>query len=94
MKGKYGSTFKISDIQSADTVSVIPRIIRRGKGGNPPHVHYGNFDLANEKNAKLCIYLNNPPYIKIRMNDNSLFILNFKKPDETIEFYNQLKTKL
>ena len=90
MSGRYGGNFKISEIQSADTVSVYPRVYRIG-GYNGPQSHYGNFDMQYEKKpAKLCIYLNNPPYIKIRMTDNSLFILNFKEPDETVEFYNEL----
>jgi hypothetical protein len=97
MKGGHGGTFKVSDIHSVDTVSVIQTagMKRKGKSGNPPSGRFGNFELPNEsKTAKLRIRLNNPPYIKIRMNDNSLFILNFKKPDETVEFYNQLKNKL
>lgn len=93
MGGRYGGGFKISTIQSADTVSVYPKPLHRRGGGNGQITHYGNFDVQSEnKQAKLCIYLNNPPYIKIRMNDNSLFILNFKEPDKTVEFYNQIKS--
>ena len=92
MSGKYGGVFKISDIQSVDTVSVHAKPLRRRGGGNGPITHYGNFDVQNEKKlAKLCIYLNKPPYINIRMNDGSLFILNFKDSDKTVEFYNKLK---
>ena len=93
MKGGYGGTFKISEIYSVDTLSVIQTagMRRKGKSGNPPGVRVGNFELTNEnKTAKLRIWLNNPPYIKIRMNDNSLFIFNFKKSDKTVEFYNKL----
>jgi len=97
MKRGYGGTFKVSDIHSIDTVSVIQTagMKRKGKSGNPPGSRFGNFELPNEsKTAKLRLWLNNPPYIIIRMNDNRLFILNFKKPDETVEFYNKLKNKL
>ena len=92
MGGKYGGSFEISAIQSVDTVSVFSRIIRRKSGNNSPVIHYGNFDMQNEKQqVKLRILFNNPPYIKIRMNDNSLFLFNFKEPDETVEFYNKIK---
>ena len=92
MSGKYGGSFEISAIQSVDTVSVYSRIIRRRSGNNAPILHYGNFDMQNEKQqVKLRILFNNPPYIKIRMNDNSLFLFNFKEPDETVEFYNKIK---
>ena len=92
VSGKYGGIFKISDMQSVDTVSVYPKIVRRRNGSNPPAIHLGNFDLAKEKQqSKLYIYLNNPPYINIRMNDNRLILLNFKEPDKTVEFYDRLK---
>ena len=95
MGGNYGGVFKVSDIQSVDTVSVIPRVGMKRHGAGLPTSSIGNYALANEsKTAKLCIYRYNPPYIMIRMNDNSLFIFNFSKPDETVEFYNQLKEKL
>ena len=92
MSGKYGGSFNISDMQSIDTVSVIPKQMYRKGGANGPKIHYGNFEVQNEKGrAKLRIYRNKPPYIKIRMNDNSLFLLNFKEPEKTVEFYDELK---
>jgi len=95
MGGRFGCSFNVSAIQSIDTASVYPRVgIQRG-GAGLPAISFGNYALENErKTAKLCIYRNKPPYIMIRMNDNSLFILNFKEPDKTIEFYNQLKETL
>jgi hypothetical protein len=95
MGGRFGGSFKISDIQSADTVNVYPRVgIQRG-GAKLPAISFGNYALENERmTAKLCIYRNKPPNIKIRMNDNSLFILNFKEPEITVEFFDQLKEAL
>ena len=94
MSGRFGGSFKVSEIQSVDTVSVYPRIGLQ-LGGRSMNICEGNFSLQQEKKtAKLCLYKNKPPYIKIRMNDNSLFILNFKEPDKTVEFYNQLKIQL
>lgn len=91
MGGSFGGSFKVSAIQSIDTVNVYPRVGIRSNGAGFPASSYGNFALEKEsKTAKLCIYKNNPPYIKIRMNDNSLFILNFKEPEKTVEFYNQI----
>ena len=65
MSGKYGGEFKVSAIQSVDTVSIFPRELRRRDGKNGPIVHYGNFDMQYEKKmAKLCFYKNNPPTSK------------------------------
>ncbi|MDR2910194.1 MAG: hypothetical protein LBV47_02355 [Bacteroidales bacterium] len=92
MEGRYGRIINITDIQSTDTINIIPRLgIRRG-GSATNSSFIGNFEMENEKMmAKLCVYRDNPPYIKIRMNDNSLFILNFKEPEETVEFYDRLR---
>jgi hypothetical protein len=96
MGGMFGGVFQITEIQSVDTVSVISTAgMKRRGGGNPPGSRIGNFIMPNEnKTAKLRLYIDSPPYVKIRMNDNSLFILNFKNPDKTVEFYNQLKNNL
>ena len=96
VRGGYGRSFIVSNIQSVDTVSVIPKVVRRHKGEYYPKGNFiGDFTLANEsKTALLSIFTDNPPYIIVRMNDNRLLMFNFKKPDKTVEFYNQLKEKL
>ena len=95
MGGIFGGDFKFSNIQSVDTVCVYPRVGFRHSGSGFPGISVGNYDLANENMpAKLCIYRNNPPYIKIRMNDNRLLLFNFNKPERTLEFYSQLQNTL
>ena len=65
---RSGGVFKISDIQSIDTVSVYPRVLRRRGGVDAPGINSGIFELSGEKQtAKLRLYQNNPPYIKIRV---------------------------
>jgi hypothetical protein len=93
--GRFGDTFKISEIQSVDTVSVYPKIERMLGGSGLFISNIGNFKLENEEEtAKLCFYRNKPPIIKIRMNNNGLLLLNFNESDKTIEFYRQLKNNL
>ncbi len=92
MGGSFGEDFRVSNIESVDTVNVYPKINLRLGGSSFFVSHIGNFDIENEKEiAKLCIYHNRPPFIKIRMKDNRLILLNFYDPDKTIEFYNRLK---
>ena len=91
MEGSFGRFFYVSDILSIDTISIAPKTVGTREGGGTLTTALGNYHLENEsKMAKFRIYKNNPPYIKIRMNDNSLFILNFKEPEKTVEFYNQI----
>ena len=96
MGGMFGGDYYISDVQSLDTVRINSGLgFRRGYGSSFPGIRVGTYDMENEKTpAKYCIYRNNPPYIKIRMNDNRVFLLNFKKPDKTVAFYNQLQNEL
>jgi hypothetical protein len=93
--GGFGGNFKIADIQSLDTISVYPKIGIRLGGFSGFGLSVGNFSLKNEKKtAKLYFWKNIPPYISIRMKDSRLFILNFRNPDKTVEFYNQIKDEL
>jgi hypothetical protein len=94
MSGLYGGNFMVSDIQSVDTAGFYPKASKifgmQGFG-----LMIGDFKLKNEEEkAKFNIKMNCPPFISIRMKDNSLFILNFKTRDETVRFYNTLKDEL
>ena len=92
--GKFDGNFDVFDMQSIDTVNVYPRVGLMHGGNGMPGVYIGNFGLANEeKIAKLYIHRNNPPYIRIRMNDSRLLLINLEEPDKTVEFFNQLKTQ-
>jgi hypothetical protein len=95
MSGVFGGDFLVSNIQSVDTVNFYSKPTFKIFGMWGFGLKIGDFKLRDEKNnVKLNIKKNNPPYIKIKMNDNRLFLLNFEKPDETVEFYNQLKNEL
>ena len=95
MDGAFGGVFRISDIQSVDTVRFYPQPILRQFGSSFFGIKKGNYKLREEeKQAKLNIKTKNPPYISIRMSDNRLFLFNFKKQNKTEEFYRQLKNEL
>ena len=95
MGGVFGGNFNIHEIQSVDTVQFFPKVILRAFGKGSAGIGVGDFKLqGEEKLAKLNIRTNKPPYISIRMNDNRLFLFNLKRPDETVEFYKQIKNEL
>ena len=95
MSGVFGGVFKISDIQSVDAVRFCPRTNVRTFGSGGLGIKKGDYRVKDEnKSVKFNIKINNPPYISIRMNDDRLFIFNFKEPDKTVKFYSQLKNKL
>ena len=95
MGGMSGSKFNVADIQSVDTVNIEPQRGTRHGGASFPGGAYGNFKVRNERDiVKFCIWIDKPPYIRIRMDDNRLFVFNFRKPDKTIEFYDQIQNAL
>ena len=95
MGGSFGGKFKITDIQSVDTIRVYPKIGLRLGGFAGFGLLVGNFNIKDEeKTAKLYIWRNTTPYISIRMNNNRLFMFNFRNPDKTMEFYNQIKNEV
>lgn len=95
MGGIFGGNFNVLDVQSVDTVSSYPRTGFKRSGSGFPGIRVGNYDMQSEKlPAKLCIYRNKPPYVKIRMNDNRLLLFNFNESHKTVAFYNQLQQDL
>jgi len=89
--GVFGSKFNIADIQSVDTVGVLPKIDR----GSAPMPIVGTYKVENEeKKARLFIYNNKAPIIKIRMLDDRLLFFSFRNPNKTMAFYGQLQNTL
>ena len=93
VNGKFGADIKLMDIATVDTVSVYPKLTVKRGGGALLNIIYGNYDMENEGRGKLYIY-NKPPYVRIRLKDNTLLFINFKEKDKTVEFYNKLINKL
>jgi len=95
MSGRFGGDFEVADITSIDTVRTLPRLGKMSGGGSGFGYFIGNFEVKDEdKLGKLCFWTRNPPYIAIRMNDNLLFLLNFRKPEKTVEFYEKIINEL
>jgi hypothetical protein len=96
MGGFYGGKYKISEIKSVDTVGFYPSSNFRIFGNGSFGYKKGDYKVRDEKKpVKLNIKRDTPPpYISIRMKDNRLFVFNFKEPEKTVEFYNQIINEL
>ena len=95
ISGVYGGEFNISDIQTFGTVGATLRIGPTRSGNEMFAIYNGIYNLANEKNkVRMFVYNEKGPLIEIRMKDNSMLVFNFKKPDRTVAFYNEVKNAL
>jgi hypothetical protein len=92
LKGMYGMTIRYDDILLADTLSNLPGILLRTNGFAFGKTLKGNFMLRDNSRARLFIRKENPPYINFKTKDLSVWI-NFKDPEQTRKFYNQIKTE-
>jgi hypothetical protein len=93
VSGEFGCDIKLTEIATVDTVSVYPKLTAKRGGGAFMKIINGSFDMENEGRGNLYIY-NEPPYIRIVLNNNELMFINFKEKDKTIEFYNELINKI
>jgi hypothetical protein len=92
LNGIYGITVRYEDILQVDTSLSLPGIKLRTNGFAFGKTLKGNFLLRDNSRTKLFIRKGNPPYINFKTKDLSVWI-NFKDPDQTRKFYNQIKTK-
>lgn len=88
----YGYSFNINDIVEMKEVNTIPEGTKTN-GASTSKYSVGNFDLNGYGKSKLYIYINNPPFIVIKLTDTYVFI-NGKTPIETEKYYEKLLDKV
>jgi len=88
----YGYSFNINDIVEMKEVNTIPEGTKTN-GASTSKYSVGNFDLNGYGKSKLYIYINNPPFIAIKLTDTYVFI-NGKTPIETEKYYEKLLDKV
>lgn len=91
--GRYGCIISLDKIATIDTVTIIPKVGSMHSGSGFFISYIGTFELEGEGKGKLFIYRENPPYLKIRLNDSSFLYVNFKNSTETYNFYNDLMSR-
>jgi hypothetical protein len=91
--GRFGCTISLDRIATIDTVHIMPKVERVLSGSGFYISYIGRFELEGEGRGRLFIYRENPPYLKIRLQDSSFLYVNFKSSTETRNFYNALISK-
>ena len=93
IKGTYGVTIRIKDIEQVDTVSAIPKISLRTNGYAFGKTRIGNFRFTDGSNAKLFVKKGFGPFVVINSKERVPVYINFEDKQKTIDLYNRLKIK-
>lgn len=93
IKGVYGVTIPLKDIEFVDTVSAIPKISLRTNGYALGKTLIGNFRLTDARDVKLFVKQGFAPYVKIQSIESIPVYINFENKQKTIDLYNRLKIK-
>ncbi|WP_225442478.1 DUF5808 domain-containing protein [Paenibacillus lycopersici] len=85
----YDYGFPLADIEQLDLVDEVPKG-NRTNGEGTPRVARGKFTLKGLGAARLYVYKNNPPYIRIKLRNTYIFF-NDLDPERTKQLYAQLE---
>ncbi|WP_068613278.1 DUF5808 domain-containing protein [Paenibacillus tuaregi] len=88
----YSFDFNLSEVEQLDLVEHMPTGSRTNGEATEQHAR-GYFHLKGIGKARLYVYRENPPYIRIKLKDTYVFY-NEKDPLRTKELFGQLQEKL
>ena len=86
----YSTSFSTSDIASISLSENMPDGIRTN-GISTDEYSRGHYDLNQYGTSRVYVYNNNPPYIVIKLKDNTYVFFNDKDKSNTLNLYNDLK---
>jgi len=89
----YNIEFQYSDILKIDTIHSLPEILSRTNGFGASPLFKGHFKMEGIENALLFVDIEKPPFIYIKLKEQSVFI-NFNDSNETIALFYQIKLKV
>jgi hypothetical protein len=89
--GMYGDKWNLSTIQSVKLLDEMPPVTRKNNGFGLSTLAKGKFTVEGYGNSLLFVRKQSSPYVYIELSDENIF-LNGETPEETKEWYEQLKT--
>lgn len=93
LSGMYGLDVEFNDIQSVDTLTMLPEIKSRTNGYASGKLLKGHFRLNDQSKVLLFIKKGIPPYIRLKASKTTLF-LNFDSPDSTRQVFSRVKSRM
>ena len=90
--GSYGFRLNIADIESVELVDKIPAIKIRTNGVFMGYVNKGRFKVESWGECRLLMHSKKSPFLIITKNDGEKYIINYYKPSETENTYQQIES--
>lgn len=91
IKGSYGQTIPIEDIEGVELRDDLPEIIKRTNGLSFWKFHKGHFRINEFGDAILYLNSRNAPYLILKLKTQKTIILNRSDSTETLDIYSRLK---
>lgn len=89
ISGSFGTTVPLDAITGLDQVNIPPQIAKKTNGLGIGTIYKGEFQLTDEKKARLYIDTANPPFI-VFYYDDVVFYINLETSDETNALYEKI----
>ncbi|GAA4865119.1 PH domain-containing protein [Paenibacillus vulneris] len=88
----YSYDFQLADIKQMDLVDTVPSGIKTNGEATDKQAR-GHFRLKELGNARMYIFKNNPPYIRIKLDEGYIFY-NEKDPSQTKQLFEQIQGQI
>ncbi|MBE1444177.1 putative membrane protein [Paenibacillus sp. OAS669] len=88
----YSYDFQLADIKQMDLVDTVPSGIKTNGEATDKQAR-GHFRLKDLGNARMYIFKNNPPYIRIKLDEGYIFY-NEKDPSQTKQLFEQIQGQI
>jgi len=92
--GEFGFEYPLSEIIEIDTVVGYPRVGLMLGGSGFAGILKGRFELEGYGTGRLFLKKDISPFIFIKFKNNDVVFLNLKTSKQTIDFYNELITRM
>ena len=89
--GMYGDKWNLSTIQTVKLLDEMPPVSGKINGFGLSTLAKGRFTVEGYGNSILFVRKQSSPYVYVQLSDENIFI-NGETPEETKEWYDQLKT--
>jgi hypothetical protein len=90
----YSVKFEFKDLAAIDTIPILPKIILRTNGFSTIRSLRGHFLAKEIGRVILFVDRKSSPFIYFELNSGKKIYLNFKNPEDTIDYYNAIKNKM
>ena len=94
IRGSYGQTVSIDEIQSCEMLEKMPEITLRTNGIGLPNVRIGHFRVSGIGKCRLYINLKYPPFVHVTTDSGKHIFFNTKDPEVTAGLFEAISDSI